>query len=53
MFDCSFLYNSPHWYLQNHQEGKALKALKQIRGKDCDVLGELEKLKVSNGEKNL
>ena len=53
MFDFSFLYNSPYWYLQNHEEGKALMALKQIRGKHCDVRGELEKLKVTDGEKNL
>ena len=49
----SFLYNSPYWYLQNHQEEKSLKALKQIRGKLCDVRGEFEKLKVSIGERNL
>ena len=52
IFGFSFLYDSPYWYLQNNQEDKSLKALKQIREKDCDVRAELEKLKVTIDERN-
>ena len=48
---CSFIYNSPIWYLRRSDEKTAEKALKQFRSNNHNIQKELSELKLQVGKR--
>ena len=48
---CSFIYNSPIWYLRRSDEKTAEKALKQFRSNNHNIQKELSELKLQLGKR--
>ena len=48
---CSFIYNSPIWYLRGSDEKTAEKALKQFRSNNHNIQKELSELKLQLGKR--